>query len=282
MLERNDSFHEKKHVILITGVAGFIGFHLTRILLDKGLIVIGIDHLEPETDSEIKRNRLAELGIKLTYESSLRVKEVTHGNFTFFKSGVQDTQFWHEVNEKFAVDQVIHLAIPIASPESLNAPKQFLEDHFLSFMNVLDFCTKDPCRKLFYAHTLTFNLSPIHYTLDEVTTLNKSIQSMNDLWASAYWELYDVESLALEFPIAYGPWSELNDNWEEMILNSYSLEGSLESNLYCHISIIIDQLVELISNSTNFNDVICTLGSQAWKTLSEIQSVLKTSGECGR
>jgi UDP-glucuronate 4-epimerase len=269
--------------VLITGAAGFIGFHTCKHLIQKGYQVIGVDSLEDDVNTSLKIKRLGELGVRLTPGFVGRIANVVHGSFSFFKSDIRDADFWTLVKEKYRIDQVIHLAIPEAKKADTLSPKQFALTHFEGLIQVLDFCAEAKVQKLFYAHTMEMNFNSLNYEVDDRYTLNNTIQWMNDHWASAYWELYNLQAMALEFPQVLGDWNRFDGfshhvfGGEKKTVSADQLawNATASSAKYCAIEEITNHLLRLIEDqNTSFDQVACAMGLDSWKYQEEVRSAM--------
>ncbi|GEM_PF-3519184 len=283
-MKRDSGNKENMGTILVTGAAGFLGFHLCKILLENGYQVIGVDSLLDDVNTSLKTKRLGEIGVRLTPGFVGRISNVIHGNFSFFKSDIRDSNLWSLIKDKYRVDQVIHLAIPEAKKADMRSSKQFVLAHFEGFMQILDFCIETKVHKLFYAHTMDFNTNSTNYVVDERYTLNNSIQWMNDHWASAYWELYNLQAMALEFPQVVGELNRLDGLSHQAFGRDKKTVGgdqlawnaSFSSVLYCGVVEIMSPLLGLIENqNSSFDDVACGLGLDSWKSKEELMSMMK-------
>ena len=270
--------------VLVTGAAGFIGFHACKLLIQKGYQVIGVDSLEDDVNTSLKIKRLGELGVRLTPGFVGRISNVVHGSFSFFKSDVRDADLWALIKDKYRVDQVIHLAIPEAKKEDIRSPKQFALTHFEGFIQVLDFCAEANVQKLFYAHTMEMNFNSLNYEVDERYTLNNTIQWMNDHWASAYWELYNLQAMALEFPQVFGDLNRLDGLSHQVFSGDKKTVGadqlawnaSFSSAKYCAVEEITNSLLGLIENqNSTFDQIACAVGLDSWQDEEELRSLMK-------
>lgn len=270
--------------VLVTGAAGFLGFHTCKLLIQRGYQVIGVDSLEDDVNTSLKIKRLGELGIRLTSGFVGRISNVVHGSFSFFKSDIRDSDLWPLVKDKYRVDQVIHLAIPEAKKEDMISPKQFALTHFEGFIQVLDFCAEVKVQKLFYAHTMEMNSNSLNYVVDERYTLNNTIQWMNDHWASAYWELFNLQAMALEFPQVFGDWNRLDGLSHQVFSggkktvpgDQLAWNASSVSAKYCAVEDIINPLIGLIEDpSPSFDQVAFALGLDSWQDQKELRLLTK-------
>jgi UDP-glucuronate 4-epimerase len=283
-MKSDSCIKENTGTILVTGAAGFLGFHTCKMLILNGYQVIGVDSLVDDVNTSLKIKRLDELGVRLTNGFVERISNVIHGSFSFFKSDIRDSNLWNLIKNKYRVNQVIHLAIPEAKKADVLSSKQFALNNFEGFIQILDFCRETKVDKLFYAHTMELNYNSMNYVVDERYTLNNTIQWMNDHWASAFWELYNLQALALEFPQVLGELNRLDGLSHEAFGDDKKVVGedqlawnsNYSSTKYCTIDKIINPLLELIENqNSSFHEVTCGLGLDSWKGKEELKSKMK-------
>jgi UDP-glucuronate 4-epimerase len=197
--------------ILVTGSAGFIGFHLTKYLLERGDYVIGIDNLNDYYDVGLKIARLSQLGINEIKDksSSLSVKYL---NFKFIKLDIEnftDLSFLFS-NEKF--DIVVNLAAQAGVRYSLENPRVYIESNIVGFFNILECCKQFKINHLLYASSSSvygkneiLPFSTIHKT-ESPLSLYAATKKTNELLAHSYSHLYKLRTTGLRFFTVYGPW----------------------------------------------------------------------------
>ncbi len=202
----------KQKVILVTGAAGFIGFHLVKLLIKHGKAVVGFDNLNDYYDVQLKEDRIRELGISTkTYEDF-----IPHSNrnqtFTFFKGSLEAEETWDLLTEKFEVTDVIHLAAQAGVRYSLEKPRKYISANVLGFLNVLEFCRESEIKKLIYASSSSVygmdSTQPFSESekCDKPVSLYAATKRSNELIAHTYCHLYGIESIGLRFFTVYGPW----------------------------------------------------------------------------
>ncbi len=184
--------------ILVTGAAGFIGFHVAQRLLHEGRNVVGIDNLNEYYDPTLKQARLAELA--------------RFGTFHFEKLDVNDGDGMAGLfrNGRFAY--VVHLAAQAGVRHSLTAPRAYIDTNISGFLNVLEGCRGVGTRHLLYASSssvygantrLPFSVGQ---NVDHPLSLYGATKKANELMAHAYAHLYGVPATGLRFFTVYGPW----------------------------------------------------------------------------
>ena len=184
--------------ILVTGAAGFIGFHLAQRLLARGDEVVGIDNLNPYYDPQLKRDRLARL--------------TSHAAFRFETLDIADRD---GISRLFAREQparVAHLAAQAGVRYSLTNPHAYVDSNVVGFVNILEACRQRRVEHLVYASSSsvyganTAMPFSVHHNVDHPLSLYAATKKANELMAHCYSHLYDLPTTGLRFFTVYGPW----------------------------------------------------------------------------
>ena len=184
--------------ILVTGAAGFIGFHVARRLLEDGRNVVGIDNLNAYYDPKLKEARLAELA--------------RHGRFQFCKLDLADRDAMAALFADHGFAQVIHLAAQAGVRHSLSAPHDYIDSNISGFLNVLEGCRHARIRHLLYASSSSVYGANTALPFDEGQNVDHPLslygatKKANELMAHAYAHLFDLPVTGLRFFTVYGPW----------------------------------------------------------------------------
>jgi UDP-glucuronate 4-epimerase len=189
---------ERDNTVLVTGAAGFIGFHVARRLLESGRQVVGIDNLNSYYDPALKRARLAIL------------KE--HGGFRFAELDLGDRQGMVALFAEHRFPFVVHLAAQAGVRYSLDNPHAYVDANLHGFVNVLEGCRHNGCRHLLFASSssvygantkLPFSTSD---NVDHPLSLYAASKKANELMAHSYSHLFALPATGLRFFTVYGPW----------------------------------------------------------------------------
>ncbi len=184
--------------IMITGAAGFIGFHLAAHLLDAGVAVLGVDNLSPYYDVSLKRARLAALADR--------------PGFRFSETDIADGAALHRLCDEARPRRIVNLAAQAGVRYSLISPHTYVEANLVGFANVLE-----ACRRLEVAHLVYASSSSVYGGnrklpfstrdgVDHPVSLYAATKKANELMAHAYCSLYGFPATGLRFFTVYGPW----------------------------------------------------------------------------
>ena len=186
-----------KETYLVTGAAGFIGYYLTKKLLDDGKTVIGIDNLNNYYDVNLKYERL-----------SLIEK---YSNFSFHKIDISDKQSLEQLFKESSISFVINLAAQAGVRYSIENPDVYIQSNIIGFYNILELCRHYPVKHLVYASSSSVYGSnqkvPFEETdfVDHPVSLYAATKKSNELLAHTYSHLYKIPSTGLRFFTVYGP-----------------------------------------------------------------------------
>jgi UDP-glucuronate 4-epimerase len=184
--------------ILVTGAAGFIGFHVARRLLQSGKAVVGLDNLNAYYDPRLKDARLAELA--------------KFPGFRFVKLDLADRAGMAALFAEQKFPHVVHLAAQAGVRHSLVDPHAYIDSNLVGFTNILEGCRHNGCRHLLYASSSSVFGSntkmpfSIHENVDHPLSLYGASKKANELMAHSYAHLFNLPTTGLRFFTVYGPW----------------------------------------------------------------------------
>ena len=199
--------------VLITGVAGFIGYHLAERLVDRGYTVVGLDNLNHYYDVRLKLDRLANLGIPAVEialgQAAVRSKR---SDFVFVKADLADAALVQRLFEQERFDAVFNLAAQAGVRYSLKNPQAYVSSNLVGFANLLEACRHHRVGHLIYASSSSvYGLQDtVPYRVDDPTnrpiSLYAASKRSNELMAHAYSHLFGLPCTGLRFFTVYGTW----------------------------------------------------------------------------
>lgn len=249
--------------ILVTGVAGFIGFHVAKSLLNEGHKVIGLDNLNHYYDVNLKLSRLNELGVKLSYGTNRKVKSEKNA-FTFLDCHLEDKSWFQEI-EKDKVDVVINLAAQAGVGYSLINPDVYIESNITGFLNVLEFSRNAEVKHLVFASSSSvYGLNkqvPFEesHNTDHPISLYAATKKSNELMAHTYSHLFNIPCTGLRFFTVYGPWGRPDMalfKFTKNIFNQQPIQlynnGDMQRD-FTYIEDIVTGILGVVKNVPNNN-----------------------------
>lgn len=184
--------------ILVTGAAGFIGFHVTKKLLDLGNQVIGVDNISPYYDVSLKKNRVSYLK--------------NNSNFLFYQIDIIQKEELHKLLIQYKISKVVHLAAQPGVRFSIKNPSEYLNSNILGFGSVLEICRELNIDHLVYASSSSVygNSTTLPYSthqdVNKPISLYAATKKSNELMAHSYSHLFKIPTTGLRYFTAYGPW----------------------------------------------------------------------------
>ena len=249
---------ESNKVYFITGAAGFIGYYLSKRLLELGCRVVGIDNLNEYYDVNLKHDRLSQLE--------------SNGNFTFIKGDISDKEMVTNLFEEHKPNIVVNLAAQAGVRYSIENPDVYIQSNIIGFYNILEACRHYPVDHLLYASSSSVyganKKVPFEETdfVDNPVSLYASTKKSNELMAHTYSHLYKIPATGLRFFTVYGPMGrpdmayfgftdKLFADEEIKIFNN----GDFENDLYrdfTYVDDIVEGIQRLLSNPPNEADQV--------------------------
>lgn len=199
--------------ILVTGAAGFIGFHLVRRLVARGDTVLGLDSINDYYDVNLKFARLAQIGIaKDQIEYGRFVTSSTSDNYRFVRLKLEDREALLQLFRAEKFDTVCNLAAQAGVRYSLQNPFAYIDSNIVGFVNILEGCRQNSVEHLVYASSSSVyglnTLMPFStsHNVDHPVSLYAASKKSNELMAHSYSYLYGLPTTGLRFFTVYGPW----------------------------------------------------------------------------
>jgi UDP-glucuronate 4-epimerase len=237
--------------ILVTGTAGFIGFHLTRRLLAEGYHVIGIDNMNDYYDVQLKKDRL----------------KLLEGNahFEFYQLDLSDRDRLYQLFEDKSIPIVINLAAQAGVRYSLSNPHSYVTSNLVGFVNILEACRHYSVGHLIYASSSSVYGANIlipfstKHSVDHPVSLYAASKKANELMAHTYSHLFQIPTTGLRFFTVYGPWgrpdmayySFTKDIIEENTIKVFN-NGDMRRD-FTYIDDIVEGIVRLLVQPPKYN-----------------------------
>lgn len=282
--------------ILVTGAAGFIGFHVSAKLLSMGHSVVGLDNINDYYDVNLKHGRLAELGISRQAEKNSIAESSIHGDrFRFTYMDLEDRKSLPELFENEKFDVVCNLAAQAGVRYSIENPFAYIESNIIGFMNILEACRNYNVKKIVYASSSSvYGLNDkmpfsTDDNVDNPISLYAATKKSNELMAHTYSHLFGIKTIGLRFFTVYGPWGRPDMAmflFTDAILNDKAIKVFNEGRLsrdFTYIDDIVDGVIATLFKEDNEGDNLYELynigNSKPVKLLDFISEIEKSTGK---
>ncbi len=247
--------------ILVTGTAGFIGFHLAKKLLERGDEVVGLDNINDYYDVNLKYGRLRELGIeKETVKEGEFAISSTYPAHRFSRLNLADREGMDKLFREEKFDAVCNLAAQAGVRYSLENPHAYIDSNVVGFMNILEGCRHHGVKNLSYASSSSvygLNRSQPFKTgdhTDHPVSLYAATKKSNEMMAHTYAHLYGIQATGLRFFTVYGPWGRPDMApmlFTDAILNDRAIKvfnhGDMSRD-FTYIDDIVDGIINVIDH----------------------------------
>ena len=274
--------------ILVTGTAGFIGYHLAKRLLELGHIVIGYDNINDYYDVNLKYARLNELGIdRNQVKNNKLINSKIYPHHKFIKANLEDANILNSLFEVEQFDAVVNLAAQAGVRYSIENPHAYIQSNVLGFMNILESCRNYGVKNLSYASSSSVygtNTSQPFKTTDMTDTpvsLYAATKKSNELMAHTYSHLYNIQTTGLRFFTVYGPWGRPDMApmlFTDAITNDRPIKvfnnGEMSRD-FTYIDDIVDGIVKVINRPSKCN--VYNIGNNAPLSLMTFIETLENS-----
>jgi len=282
--------------LLVTGSAGFIGFHLVNKLASENYNIVGIDNINDYYDVNLKYARLNETGInKDKIEYGKDVQSEKYDNYRFIKLDLTDENNILELFKIERFDYVVNLAAQAGVRYSLKNPKTYIDSNIYGFLNILEACRYYPVKHLFYASSSSVygGNTKIPFSendpVEKPMSLYAATKRSNELMAFSYHSLYNIPSTGLRFFTVYGPWGRPDMayyKFTKAILENKPIDVYNKGKLSRDFTYIDDNLeaLKLLLRQTQKDEsddlpLILNLGNNSPTNLMEFINVIETKLE---
>ena len=252
--------------ILVTGTAGFIGFHLAKKLLERGDEVVGLDNINDYYDVNLKYGRLKELGIdKNEIVENKKNYSKKYDKHSFYKMELEDKNAMEELFKTEQFDAVCNLAAQAGVRYSLENPYVYIQSNIVGFLNILEGCKQTNIKNLCYASSSSvygLNKSQPFKTTDKTehqVSLYAATKKSNEMMAHTYAHLYGISTTGLRFFTVYGPWGRPDMApmlFTDAILHDRAIKvfnNGKMSRDFTYIDDIVEGIIKVIDNPAKPN-----------------------------
>ncbi len=252
--------------ILVTGAAGFIGFHLTKRLIYEGIEVVGLDTINDYYDPGLKLDRLKELGIDASdIKFNEEISSKQHQNYKFIKLDLENREKLFQLFEREHFTHVCNLAAQAGVRYSIENPYAYIDSNIVGFVNILEACRHHHIKHLAYASSssvyglneeMPFSTSD---NVDHPISLYAATKKSNELMAHTYSHLYGIPTTGLRFFTVYGPWGRPDMalfKFTKAILADETIDVYNQGNMerdFTYIDDIVEGVYRVIINPAEGN-----------------------------
>ncbi|ATU08256.1 NAD-dependent epimerase [Methanohalophilus portucalensis] len=247
--------------LLVTGTAGFIGFHLVKSLVNSGHEIIGMDSINDYYDVDLKFGRLQETGIESDeIEYNKLIVSNKFPNYRFIKLDLEDHDNINSLFESENFDVVCHLAAQAGVRYSITNPHSYIQSNIVGFLNILEGCRYNDIKHLIYASSSSvygLNKKMPFSTQDNVdhpVSLYAASKKSNELMAHTYSHLYGIPTTGLRFFTVYGPWGRPDMAYfkftkaiiEDKPIDVYNY-GNMERD-FTYVDDVVDGIMKIVDS----------------------------------
>lgn len=241
--------------ILVTGAAGFIGFHTTKKCVDLGYHVVALDNLNDYYQVSLKEDRLKELGLE-----PKGGKSKLHDNLKFYLSDIANYKEVEKIFKEEHFDYVIHLAAQAGVRFSITNPHTYIKSNAEGFLNILECCRHHKIKHLIYASSSSVYGEnkevpfSAEHPVDHPVSLYAATKRSNELMAHTYSHLYNIPTTGLRFFTVYGPWGRPDMApflFTEAIFNEKPIKVFNQGNMqrdFTYVDDIVEAQVRLLNH----------------------------------
>lgn len=254
--------------VLVTGSAGFIGFHLVKKLIAQNYDVLGLDNINDYYSIKLKYDRLKDCGIEAEMvKNNQIVRSTIYSNYRFVKMDLSDEVNIFDIfnNERF--DVVVNLAAQAGVRYSIDNPQAYVKSNISGFLNVLEACKTYPPKKLIYASSSSVygkNAEQPFAVTDRVDTpisVYAATKKSNELMAHTYSHLFKLTTIGLRFFTVYGPWGRPDMApflFSDSIINKKPMKVYNHGNMkrdFTYIDDIVESITRIITAETKLYSI---------------------------
>ena len=244
--------------ILVTGAAGFIGYHLCEALIAKGFDITGLDNINDYYDVDLKYARLKQLGLErenVNVYNTIVDSEFYGSQMQFIRMNLEDRDYLPILFKESQFDLVCNLAAQAGVRYSMQSPHEYINSNINGFLNILECCRHHNIKRLVYASSSSVygnskKIFEVTTNVDQPISLYAATKKSNELMAHTYSHLYKFETIGMRFFTVYGPWGRPDMAmflFTDAILNNKPINVFNNGNLFRDL-IYIDDIVQGVVN----------------------------------
>lgn len=274
--------------ILITGIAGFIGFSIAKKLSLSSDEIIGIDNLNTYYDLTLKQNRMKNLGIEVdAIKENATIKSTKFNNLSFIKVDITDVETMSSVFETYKFDFVIHLAAQAGIRYSFKYPQTYVNVNIVGTFNVFELCKKHNIKHLIYASSSSVygetqeEILSSDMKCDTPMNMYAASKKSNELMAHSYASLHKMNITGLRFFTVYGPWGRPDMApmiFADAITSNETIKLFNNGDMYrdfTYIDDIVDGIELVIKNKPVDNYNIFNIGNSSPVHMKEFLNIMQ-------
>lgn len=287
--------------LLITGTAGFVGYHLVQHLIGKeGIEIVGVDNVNDYYDVNLKYDRLSHCGIdKERIEENRSTSSTKYTNYTFYKADISDGEVLNRIFQEEGVDVVINMAAQAGVRYSIENPQVYVQSNLVGFANILECCRHYNIKHLIYASSSSVygqsNKTPFSETdnVDYPVSFYAATKKCNELMAHTYSHLYQLPTTGVRLFTVYGPWGRpdmapilfadaIKNNKNIRVFNNGNMlrDFTYIGDIVKGITLLLDQPLDKAGEGAHPYYQVYNIGNAApVKLMDFIETIEKAMGE---
>lgn len=271
---------------LVTGAAGFVGYHLVKRLLEEGDAVVGIDNLNHYYDVNLKLGRLSEVGIDYSEDMREIVQSCKYPLYRFGKIDILEHERLNELFAQEKFDIIVNLAGQAGVRYSIENPYTYIDNNIVGFLNILECCRHYPVKHLVYSSSSSVygENTKVPFSeedrVDNPVSLYAATKKTNELMAHVYNHLFNIPTTGLRFFTVYGPWGRPDMayySFTEKLLRGESIKIFNYGNClrdFTYVDDIVEGIYRVIKRIPD-GDMVYNIGNNHPESLLDFVNILQ-------